>query len=61
VIRDLKEEGVELCWFHADEAAARENFVQRGGRPLEAFDRQIASIEKTWSSIYSLKTGSQSR
>jgi hypothetical protein len=51
VVRDLKDEGVETWWFHAAEAAARENYMRRGGRAPEAFEKQIASIYEAWSSI----------
>jgi predicted kinase len=51
VVRNLKEEGVEIWWFDADRAAAQRKYVERGDRALERFEAQIARIETTWSQI----------
>src|SRR5437867_1012698 len=54
VVRDLKEEAVDIWWFQADKIAARHKFLERGVHAVEDFDRQVARIEAAWPSIAEL-------
>lgn len=49
-VTSLRSEGFAVWWFDADYSAARLAY-SRLGRPVEAFDRQIAVIQAAWPAI----------
>jgi len=44
-VDELLAEGVQLIWFEADIAKARELFQQRGGLPVASFNDQVLGIQ----------------
>jgi hypothetical protein len=44
VVDLMKSEGIQLWWFDADHAAARAEFIKRGGIPVERMDGQLSKI-----------------
>lgn len=54
VIRDFKDEGVDIWWFDADIGAARLKFIEGAEHSIDNFDRQIARIEEAWPMIAEL-------
>ena len=51
VVRDFKDEGVDIWWFDADIEAARRKFIERAKHSVEDFDRQVARIQAGWEMI----------
>ena len=51
IVEDFKQNGVELWWFDAPHAKAREEFIRRGIVPVEALVRQMEAIAEEWEEI----------
>ena len=51
LVMQFKKKGIAVWWFDGDREAARESFALRGTVSMEAFDRQIQSIERNWFQI----------
>lgn len=54
IVTELKRLGVDLWWFEADEAAAREKFKARGYGSIGAFEAQIKRIRDSRATIEGL-------
>jgi hypothetical protein len=44
VVRELQAAGVTLVWFECEIPKARTLFVERGGRSVADFERQVTAI-----------------
>jgi hypothetical protein len=51
VVSRFGQRGAELWWFDGDRARAREEFRMRKPGALDAFDRQLSRITRSWTGI----------
>lgn len=54
VVQFFKDRGFQVWWFDGDRDAAREAFSDRATVSMEAFNVQMAAIERQWAAIAQL-------